>query len=259
MSTALREQASQIEEGAEAKATVQQQRQQVAELTDQLARYKVADAPERSRQQDKRIEELVEALRQARGQSAGDQSAANSEARILELTTVNDQLRVEAERATIEAQEAWRQLEQQEHDSTQGDGEPNETPRLATNVQHLRRRRVRLARLRRALRGRTRSQSEAASEPKTAEQIGQLHEALAASERELIRRWARPSAVATLGWFALLAISLAGASWFVANRFVPATVSASITFQAKNTKRSCPISVRFDRNASIANQASVDS
>ena len=125
-------------------------------------------------------------------------------------------------------------LEQQGQSSTPGDSDPSETPGLATNVQHLRRRRVRLARLRRALRGRTRSQSDAASEPTTAAQMGHLHEALAASERELIRRWARPSAVVTLGWFALLAISLAGASWVAANHFVPATVSASVTFQAKN-------------------------
>ena len=39
----------------------------------------------------------------------------------------------------------------------------------------------------------------------------------------------------TLGWFALLAIVMAGASWLGADHFVPATVSASITFQAKTS------------------------
>ena len=60
-----------------------------------------------------------------------------------------------------------------------------------------------------------------------------MRDALAASERELIRRWARPTALITLGWFALLAITIAGVSWFGADHFVPATVSASVTFQAK--------------------------
>ena len=233
---ALSEQESQIDGVAEAGAAVQQQRQRIAELTNQLAQYKVASDPEQLRQKDQRIEELVEALRQARGQSAGDQSAADSEARIHELITANDQLRIEAERAAIEAQEAWRQLEQQGHGPTQGDGDANEAQILAAKAQHLQRRRVRLARMRRALRSRTRPQSDAAvPESDQTEQIAELRNALAVSERELIRKWARPSAVMTLGWFTLLAISVAGVSWFGADHFVPATVSASVTFEAKTS------------------------
>ncbi len=287
----LDEQHSRLEAGNEAIATVQQQRQQIGELTNQLAQYKVASDPDQSRQKDERIEELVEALRQARGQSPGEQSHAEAEARIHELTTENDQLRIEAERAGIEALEALRQLEQHDHAGLVDDGEDiaalhqrieqlarelaearavdphpsrggldhpadgagNEVQRLRVEAQHLQRRRVRLARLRRALRART--QPDAVAGPETevdsydlqdqerhAQQLMELRELLAASEREMIRRWARPWAVVTLGWVAVLAVIIAGASWFLADHFAPATVSSSVTFEAKN-RSGAPLSI----------------
>ncbi len=287
----LDEQQSRIEEGAEAIATVQQQRQQLGELANQLAQYKVASDPDQLRQKDERIEELVEALRQARGQSPGEQSYADAEARIHELTTENNQLRIEAERAAIEAQEALRQLEQ--HDQARSvdddedvaalhqrieqlarelaearavdplpsrggfdhpaDGAGNEVQRLQGEAQHLQRRRVRLARLRRALRARTRPdpvpgpETEVDSfdlqdQERQAQQLTDLREMLAASEREMIRRWARPWAVVTLGWVAVLAVIVAGASWFLADHFAPATVSASIRFEAKS-RSGAPLSI----------------
>ncbi len=287
----LEEQQPRLEEGAEAVATVQQQRQQIGELTNQLAQYKVASDPDQLRQKDERIEELVEALRQARGQSAGEQSHAEAEARIHELTTENDQLRIEAERAAIETQEALRQLEQHDHAGSVDDGEDivalhqrieqlertlaearavdphpsrggfdhpadgagNEAQRLGVEAQHLQRRRVRLARLRRALRARTRPDPITGPETEVdsydlqdqerhAQQLTELREMLAASEREMIRRWARPWAVVTLGWVAVLAVIVAGASWFLADHFAPATVSSSVTFEAKN-RSGAPLSI----------------
>ena len=287
----LEEQQPRLEEGAEAVATVQQQRQQIGELTNQLAQYKVASDPDQLRQKDERIEELVEALRQARGQSAGEQSHAEAEARIHELTTENDQLRIEAERAAIETQEALRQLEQHDHAGSADDGEDivalhqrieqlertlaearavdlhpsrsrfdhpadgagNEVQRLGVEAQHLQRRRVRLARLRRALRARTRPDPITGPETEVdsfdqqdqerhAQQLTELREMLAASEREMIRRWARPWAVVTLGWVAVLAVIVAGASWFLADHFAPATVSSSVTFEAKN-RSGAPLSI----------------
>ena len=233
LADALSEQESQIGEAAEARAAVQQQ--QIAELASQLAQHKVASDPEQLRQKDQRIEDLVEALHQARGQSPGEQSQADFEARIHELTTANNQLKIEVERATIEAREALRQLEQQGHGRSPVDsGDLNNAQRPTANAQHLQRRRVRLARLRRALRSRTRPQPDAPNESTRTEQIVEMRDALAASERELIRKWARPTALVTLGWFALLAITIAGVSWFGADHFVPATVSASVTFQAKS-------------------------
>ena len=287
----LDEQQPRLEEGAEAIATVQQQRQQIGELTNQLAQYKVASDPDQSRQKDERIEELVEALRQARGQSPGEQSHAEAEARIHELTTENDQLRIEAERAAIETQEALRQLEQHDHAGSVDDGEDivalhqqleqlerklaearavdlhpsrsgfdhpadgagNEAQRLRVETQHLQRRRGRLARLRRALRARTRPdpltgpETEVDSydlqdQERQTQQLTELREMLAASEREMIRRWARPWAVVTLGWVAVLAVVVAGASWFFADHFAPATVSSSVTFEARN-RSGAPLSI----------------
>ncbi len=287
----LDEQQSRLEEGAEAIATVQQQQQQIGELTNQLAQYRVGNDPDQLRQKDERIEELVEALRQARGQSPGEQSHAEAEARIHELTTENNQLRIEAERAAIEAQEALRQLEQHDHAGSVDDGEDvvalhqrieqlarelaearsvdthpsrggldqpaggtgNEAQRLRAEAQHLQRRRVRLARLRRALRARTRPDPVTGPETEVdsfdlqdqerqAQQLMELREVLATSEREMIRRWARPWAVVTLGWVAVLAVIVAGASWFLADHFAPATVSSSVTFEAKN-RSGAPLSI----------------
>ena len=279
----LNEQQSRLEEGAEAIATVQQQQQQIGELTNQLAQYRVGNDPDQLRQKDERIEELVEALHQARGQSPGEQSHAEAEARIHELTTENNQLRIEAERAAIEAQEALRRLDEHSHDRSVDDGEDtvalhqrieqlarelaearsidphsirggldhavdgagDEGQRLRVEAQHLQRRRGRLARLRRALRARTRPDPVTGPEAEVdsfdlqdqerhAQQLMELREMLAASEREMIRRWARPWAVVTLGWVAVLAVIVAGTSWFLADHFAPATVSASIRFEAKN-------------------------
>jgi hypothetical protein len=70
----------------------------------------------------------------------------------------------------------------------------------------------------------------------------ELREMLAVSEREMIRRWARPWAVVTLGWVAVLAVIVAGASWFLADHFAPATVSSSVTFEAKN-RSGAPLSI----------------
>ncbi|MCH8314327.1 MAG: hypothetical protein IIA64_00005, partial [Planctomycetes bacterium] len=212
-------------------------------------------------------------------------------ARIHELTTENDQLRIEAERAAIETQEALRQLEQHDHAGSVDDGEDivalhqqleqverklaearavdlhpsrsgfdhpadgagNEAQRLRVEAQHLQRRRVRLARLRRALRARTRPDPVTGPETEVdsydlqdqerqAQQLTELREMLAASEREMIRRWARPWAVVTLGWVAVLAVIVAGASWFLADHFAPATVSSSVTFEAKN-RSGAPLSI----------------
>ncbi|MEE8153730.1 MAG: hypothetical protein V3T53_02090 [Phycisphaerales bacterium] len=285
------EQQSQLEDGAEAIATVQQQQQQIGELTNQLAQYRIGNDPDHLRQKDERIEELVEALHQARGQSPGEQSHAEAEARIHELTTENNQLRIEAERAAIEAQEALRQLEQHDHAGSvdddedvaalhqrieqlarelaearavdplpsrggfdhPADGAGNEVQRLQGEAQHLQRRRVRLARLRRALRARTRPEPvpgpetevdsfDLQDQERQAQQLTDLREMLAASEREMIRRWARPWAVVTLGWVAVLAVIVAGASWFLADHFAPATVSASIRFEAKS-RSGAPLSI----------------
>ena len=287
----LDEQQSRLEAGAEAIAAVQQQRQQIGELTNRLAQYKVGSDPDQLRQKDERIEELVEALRQARGQSAGEKSHAEAEARIHELTTENDQLRIEAERAAIEAQEALRQLEQHGHAGSvddsedvvalhqrieqlerklaearavdphpsrggldrSADGASNEAQRLRVEAQHLQRRRVRLARLRRALRARTRPDHVTVPETEVdsydlqdqerqTQQLTELREMLAASEREMIRRWARPWAVVTLGWVAVLAVIVAGASWFLADHFAPATLSSSVTFEARN-RSGAPLSI----------------
>ena len=287
----LDEQQPRLDEGAEAIATVQQQRQQIGELTNQLAQSNVASDRDQLRQKDERIEELVEALHQARGQSPGEQSHAEAEARIHELTTENDQLRIEAERAGIEAQEALRRVERYDHagsvdDSEDiaalhqrieqlarelaearsldrlpspggfdhpADGAGNEGQRLRVEDQHLQRRRVRLARLRRALRARTRPDPVAGPETEVdsfdledqerrAQQLLELREVLATSEREMIRKWARPWAVATLGWVAVLAAIVAGASWFLADHFAPATVSSSVIFEAKS-RSGAPLSL----------------
>ena len=117
--------------------------------------------------------------------------------------------------------------------------------RLAAVSEHLKRRRDRLTTLRRLMRRRRPdappSRAEAKSHAVQARYLQEKHQELtdlkhmlAAAERKMIRRWARPRAVVTVGWLLVLAAVAAGAGWLAADRYFPATVSASVTLQAKS-------------------------
>ena len=131
---------------------------------------------------------------------------------------------------------------------------------LKEAAQHLRRRKERLARAKRLLRQKESSagsfgRPSAASfqlpgssmAPEKREELMRLEaqireeqaglreatRALAASERTMVKRWARPRAVITMTWFVVLMLLLSAVSWVAADRFFPAVRSASVTIKAE--------------------------
>ncbi|MHC5113156.1 MAG: hypothetical protein ACYTGP_01850 [Planctomycetota bacterium] len=136
--------------------------------------------------------------------------------------------------------------------------------RIAEVAQHVKRRRERLRLVRRLLRHGGREDRPAAAEAPAAEapaaqklthedfeqraaQIRKLELArqelndkrneLAKREKKMMRRWARSRAVVVSGWLVFVAAIAAGASWVGVDRYVPATVSAMVTLEAKARHR----------------------
>ncbi|MCL4212121.1 MAG: hypothetical protein KJZ68_15830, partial [Phycisphaerales bacterium] len=130
---------------------------------------------------------------------------------------------------------------------------------LRQAAEHLRRRKSRLSRVRRLLREHARSRSPesiqlaspattpnrpsreeteermrlAARIQQEREALAEAARALAASEKAMIRRWARPRAVATVAWLTIMAALVGVGSWFAADQFFPAVYTASVTIQAQ--------------------------
>jgi hypothetical protein len=107
----LGEQAPQLDRGAAALAMLEQQKRQIEKLTQQLAEARVSADPDELRRRDERITELTEALRQSRGQAAGQPDAFELEQRTSEMMQELDRVRLELEQAQMSATEAREQLE----------------------------------------------------------------------------------------------------------------------------------------------------
>lgn len=106
----LAEQTPQLERGAAALAMVEEQHEQIERLTKQLAEHKLRTDPEEMDRRDQRIAELTEALRQARGQAAGQQGIAEVERRNAELTAEVNRLKIDLENAQLVAEQTRLQL-----------------------------------------------------------------------------------------------------------------------------------------------------
>jgi chromosome segregation ATPase len=106
----LSEHTPQLERGAAAMALLDQQNEQIERLTKQLAQTKLQSDPEELQRRDQRIAELTEALRQARGQTAGAQGVAEVEQRNAALEKQIDKLRLQLQHAELAAEDAQRQL-----------------------------------------------------------------------------------------------------------------------------------------------------
>jgi len=332
----LSDQTPQLERGASAIAMVQQQQQQIEHLTQQLAEHTLRSDPEEMQRRDQRIVELTEALRQARGQSGGQQGVAELEQRNAELTAEVNQLKLEVQNAQLAADEGRRQLQERADDrgaqtmqdasmaenaakvaaltaeieqlhakaaadlraqleaqsrqhatraaeNSKADAallkklnarvaelereleEARSVPaasdsdeqddfaaklrqkaeRVTAVAEHLRRRRSRLIKLRQLMKqkGAPESVGAPSERMRTEElikiereraQVHELRQILANSEKQLVRRWARPKAVLIVASIVLLALCCAAGSWFAADQFFPARVSAAVVLEARN-------------------------
>lgn len=127
--------------------------------------------------------------------------------------------------------------------------------RVRQMAEHLRRRRARLARVKTLLEERAAAPlagpADASPQEKRAqhaeneqkmqlaariqrdrEVLNEAARCLAQSERAMIRKWARPRAIAMVGWLVLLSIAAALVSWFAADAIFPATRTASLHIEA---------------------------
>ena len=308
----LSQQGELIEQGAAAIATVDQQREEIERLRDQLAESRLAGNAEEMHRREERIKQLTEALRQARGQSGTKTDTVELELRATELGKENDELRAEVQRFEVENSELRRQaesrieevgaqardestfeverleMEQKIEDLTEklesaasanaelteqlasaGDTTADDAAarvrarRVAEVAAHLKRRQARLKKLRRLAASSSRSQKGSGTKGaggkgkggpedreaairlreeraelmrKGSEQrmkLSEVHQHLAKTEKKMVRKWARPRAYATLGWFFFIMALNAVGAWLAADHFFPSQEVASTTIRAK--------------------------
>jgi chromosome segregation ATPase len=110
-SSLLQEQQAGLEEGAAARATVEQQKQQIEELTHKLAEANLSGSAEAVAKRDQRISELTEALRQSRGQTGAAIDVGALESRNASLEEENKRLQVELTQARVAHEQAQQQLD----------------------------------------------------------------------------------------------------------------------------------------------------
>ena len=108
---AIGEQSAQVERGAEALATVREQKQHIERLKEQLTNAKMAADPEELARKNERIAELTEALHQARGQTPGNVELNDRDERIETLQNELDVVRNELQHAKVEAADALAELD----------------------------------------------------------------------------------------------------------------------------------------------------
>lgn len=291
------EQAKQIERGAAALATVREQKQEIEKLRHELAQAKMAGNPEEVQRKDERIQELTQALREARGQSTSQGALAERDERIAECMEEIDRLKLDLEHARHEAQDLRETLENRpdatadeeiiaERDrriealmqqveslnealeaerskpapTGNGNGAASadiqkKAQRLKEVARHLQRRKARLGRMKSLLhdaRPMTLETGDAGAKQAAAhkdhelraKQMDQLRlqqeslreamRCLMMSEKEMIRRWARPRAMVTMAWFFIVAGIVAAGSWFATDHFFPAVRAATVTIEAQD-------------------------
>jgi chromosome segregation ATPase len=112
--------------------------------------------------------------------------------------------------------------------------------RIRAAAEHLQRRRSRLKRVRQLIElrkpaGETRSQSTLEQIELAEQSIAEARSALAVSEREMMRRWARNRAAVAVSFVTILVTLLAAGSWFGADHFFPAKSTASVTLEAQTS------------------------
>lgn len=288
------EQAKQIERGAAALATVREQKQEIEKLRHELAQARLAGNPEEVQRKDERIQELTQALREARGQSTSHADLAERDQRIAECIEEIDQLKLALEHAQQEARDLRETLENRPDASTDeevvaerdrrisalmqqveslneeleterakpaptagGNGNvpadiQKKAQRLKEVARHLQRRKARLARVKTLLHDAKpmtldpEAQKDAAhrNHETVSKQMDQLRmqqeslreamRCLVMSEKEMIRRWARPRAIVTMAWFLIVAGIIGAGSWFSADHFFPAVRAATVTIEAQD-------------------------
>ncbi|TVQ52877.1 MAG: hypothetical protein EA377_09260, partial [Phycisphaerales bacterium] len=278
LSQALEEQNEQLEQGAAAMALAEQQQREIRELKSRLESIPTAAAPSQTdevqvdreaheaaiRERDAQIEALqgeLDAAREAiqHADEPGEVGRTSDE----NVELLREQIEVLQQELT-EAREQAARADASE--TTPGDRAETgvdadrlreQARRINEVAKHLKRRRERLKRVRQLLKSRSKADRPAPSavqsfdQEQHAAQIAQIDQqrqeletakqALAASEVQLVRRWARARSATVVVWCALLILGNAAAAFVLTDRFFPAEQTASVTIEPR-TRHASPMS-----------------
>ncbi len=301
---ALKEQTAKLEQASQATAVIEQQKHEIERLTGQVAALRFSGDAQEVHRRARRMAELTDALRQARGQTASEPDIAAMEQQIAELNAEVGRVRLEAEQAKVSCEEARRQLEAhaataaaQHVEQAKLTAQEAEIAALATQVQQLQAQlqlaqsapppappqpddsaqqalgeqiatqereldaaRTRIGQLEHELtQARTsapapQQPSSRSSAPKSdddlkqkvklmrelaeqRQQMAQQRAYLAAAEKEMVKKWARPKSVVTFGWLVGLALFVGVVSWLLAGRYFPPKLAASVVLEGKPESR----------------------
>ncbi|MCH8824404.1 MAG: hypothetical protein IH984_12965 [Planctomycetes bacterium] len=248
-----------LAERDQADLTINQQQEQIEQLKSELADIRIKADPHLMQRKDERIEELVEALHQARGQIGGEQSIDESEARVQQLLSENELLRIQLERATIDTAND-KQTSEALTDAISTTAPADESGPVGQEIQALQAE-VQLLHQQADV-------QDSQNENDELETIADIQAPGDSNELELVdldeedtfrgtnplshpsvqapfekpvivppqnyikRKTGPVKIITTLGWLTVASVIIAGASWLAANHYFPATVSASVSFKA---------------------------
>ncbi len=274
LSRALEEQNDQLEQGAAAMALAEQQQREIRELKSRLESAPTAAAPGETdetrvdrdaheaavRERDAQIEALqseLDAAREAarRVDAPGEEGHADDE----NVELLREQIEVLQQELTEAREQAARAdtTESAPADRTEtsvdADRLREQARRISEVAKHLKRRRERLKRVRQLLKSRSRtapSPAQSFDQEQHAAQIAQIDQrrqeletakqALAASEVQMVRRWARARSATVVVWCVLLVLGNAAAAFVLTDRFFPAEQTASVTIEPR-TRHASPM------------------
>jgi len=255
----LKDQESQILAHQQAAATIKQQQEQIEQFKKELADIRIKADPQLMQRKDERIEELVEALHQARGQIGGEQSIDESEARVQQLLSENEMLRIQLERASIDTGNDKQTSEAlTEVISTTAPADESgpvgeeinalqaevQLLHLQTDVQACQNINDESEKISNILRPSDSNEFKLddcgqqdnfrGAEPLSPANLqAPIENTVTVPPQSYLKRKAGPvKIITTLGWLTVASVIIAGASWLAANHYFPATVSASVIFKA---------------------------
>jgi len=268
---ALSQQNTQIDQAASVMLTVRQQERTIAELRAQLAETSTENEGADDRvdeltallhERDEQIGSLQDTIERLRAEldelSEQHQRETADEAAKSEHAAALQALRDRVAELERELEEAKRQGAASGQDERAADELRAKARRIAQVATHVRRRHARLKRMRALLRERAANAGNGSTVDRAAnaqaiheqhetimqqlqeaeqqrEQVKHMRASLAAAERKMIRKWARPRAVTVMLGLLVLLIANVAAAWGLANHFVPAERTASITVEPRTT------------------------
>ncbi len=252
---AIAQQSPEMEKGVAAIAECQSLRQTIQRLEQEMKQRGSADGAALN----ERIEALTQDLADRNTEienlrvQASQQSAQGGEIEALQaqIQKLTDELRAREqsiETLRAEYQQDVARLEksvaQAKSAGPDGAGIQEKAKLIHAAAMHLKRRRQRLQRLKGLLKNaRPKTKAPTGPDPERArlaieiqekkQSLLEVQKCLAASEQQMMRKWARPRAIITMTWMLMLIGGVGIGAWFGAGYWKPPVVAASVVLEAK--------------------------